>query len=203
MERSEFFIIAIAGGSGAGKSTLCRKITSHFGAENVGVIRQDSYYIDQSAKFKEDGGDINFDHPESLDFSLMDAHLELIKQGQNIEIPVYHFPTHCRLKEVIDFEPRKLNLVDGTLILSRPNLQEHFDHRVFIQVPDELRFSRRLNRDVKERGREYEGIKKQYDNHVRPMYDEYVGPSALCADQIIKNDQHIADLLEYLEQLVE
>ncbi len=178
------FILGICGGSGSGKTTLLRRILEAFPSESC-AIYQDSYYIDQSAHFQEDGGDVNFDHPSSIDFALLAEHLKAIKAGKEIEIPIYDFVTHTRRPEVENRSPRPIILVDGTLILSQENVCAQLDESVFLEVPEHLRFERRRDRDMRERGRQLDGIVRQFYNHVKPMHDEFVEPSKINAGRII------------------
>jgi uridine kinase len=178
-------IIGAAGGSGSGKTTFCKRLLEHFGTEKVSILGQDSYYIDQSSKFDCDGGAVNFDHPSSLDFDLLSQHLKQIKSGEDINVPVYDFATHKRLEKENPLSPSRVIIVDGILILSQPNVFKHFDYSVFIDCPEDLRFSRRLNRDVKERGRQPEGVRDQFYKQVKPMHDLFVEPSKSNADDVV------------------
>jgi uridine kinase len=176
-------IVGICGGSGSGKTTLLHRLVESYPGK-ARAIFQDSYYIDQSANFKEDGGEINFDHPDSLDFDLMAKQLRQIKALKPIEIPIYDFVTHKRKTETEAQKPGSIILVDGTLILAQEQVREIFDYSIFLQVPEHIRFERRKNRDMKERGRQLDGIVRQFYNHVKPMHDEFVEPSKMHADQV-------------------
>ena len=139
------------------------------GPDLCAIVGQDSYYIDQSDKFDQDGGSVNFDHPDSLEFSLMAKHLRDLKANHSIEIPIYDFPTHKRLDKVIHLEPKPIVLVDGILILSQPDVVQQLDEAVFIDCDENLRYERRLKRDVEERGRTPLGVFKQFHNQVKPL----------------------------------
>lgn len=181
-------LIGISGGSCSGKTTLGKKIFEYLGgSEKCILLYQDSYYIDQSHRFKEDGGDVNFDHPSSLDFYLLSRHLELLKKGREVEVPIYDFATHKRLKQTQKVSPKEFVLVDGTLILSQDNVSSLFHSSVFLNVPEVTRFERRKNRDIKERGRTLDGVVKQFENHVKPMHDEFVQPSMARAKIVVDN----------------
>ena len=121
-------VIAITGGSGSGKTTFAKEIQNALGDHRCGLIHQDSYYIDQSDKFDKDGGAVNFDHPDSLDFELMASHLRYLRQNIDVDIPIYDYATHSRKVETIHFPCRDVILVDGTLLLSQENLRPLFDN---------------------------------------------------------------------------
>jgi uridine kinase len=170
-------VIAIVGGSGSGKTTLAKKLQKRFGRDVCTILSQDSYYIDQSHKFDRDGGAVNFDHPSSLEFTLLAKHLEQLKSGSDIEIPIYDFPTHKRLSKTESLRHHPLIIVDGTLVLSQKELLPLFDESIFIEVDEDTRFKRRLRRDVEERGRTPEGVREQFYKQVKVMHDEFVEPS--------------------------
>ncbi len=151
------------------------------------ILYQDNYYIDQSHRFDGDGGSVNFDHPDSLDFSLLAQGLRQLREGQNIEIPIYDFCTHSRKKETIKSSPKRIVLVDGILILNSEEVRAELNEAVFFDTPEELRFQRRLKRDVCERGRTEDGVRKQFELQVRPMHDQFVEPSKIYADTIVKD----------------
>jgi uridine kinase len=176
------FIVGVAGGSGSGKTFFAETLAKELGQEVASVIYQDNYYRDQSANFDHDGGSVNFDHPDALDFDLMANHLQDLKDGFGIEVPIYEFATHKRLKQTTFQEIKKVIIVDGILILTQPHLRKLFDVTIFVETPEEIRFSRRLKRDVQERGRTPEGVKAQFENQVKPMHDLFVEPSKLYAD---------------------
>lgn len=181
-------IIGIAGGSGSGKTTvarMAREILENELGHSCAVLAQDSYYIDQSAHFKGDGENVNFDHPSSLDFPLMATHLRALKQGQAVQVPIYDFVTHTRRPETQNLLPTDVVLVDGILILSQPEVVAALDDSYFISCPDQVRFERRLKRDTQERGRTREGVTKQFERQVRPMHDQFVEPSRKFAAHIL------------------
>ena len=192
-------IIAIAGGSGSGKTTFARELQKELGDHNCGLIYQDSYYIDQSDKFDKDGGSVNFDHPDSLDFDLLAKHLGELKKGKAIDVPIYEFASHSRKVESILFPCRKIIVVDGILLLSQEVLRPLFDRSYFIDCPEDIRYERRLNRDVVERGRTPEGVKAQFDNQVKPMHDQFVETSRVHATRTVNQDD-FGDALEILAE---
>jgi uridine kinase len=191
-------IIAVAGGSGSGKTTFAKALARAVGAS---ILSQDSYYIDQSDRFKVDGGDeVNFDHPDSLDWPLLEKHLAELRAGRAIEEPIYDFPTHRRLGRTETVRPAPIILLDGILILSRPELRPLFDDSVFLDIPEEIRFKRRFDRDVVERNRSAEGVRRQIERQVKPMHDLYVQPSVRYAKRVIHNDQEFDQTLKVLQR---
>ncbi len=186
-------IIGIAGGSGSGKTTLAKKICQQVGVDQCAILSQDHYYHDQSKKFDGDGGSVNFDHPSSLDFDLLAQHLDQLKNGKSIDVPVYDFVTHSRKSSSEKLAPVPVVVVDGTLLFSQPQILAKVDHKLFVDVPEEIRFQRRLRRDVEERGRTPEGVKKQFLAQVKPMHDKYVEPSKKFADYLTHDNFNVAD----------
>ncbi len=188
------YIIAIAGGSGSGKTTFAKKIRNDLGIQNCAILLQDSYYFDQSSKFDGDGGAVNFDHPDSIDFELMIEDLEKLKNGETINVPIYDFATHRRLTRVEILHSHPIIIVDGILILTNEKLRKVFNESLFIDVPEELRFSRRLKRDIEERGRTEEGVRVQFAKQVKPMHDQFVEPSKKFATTIINTNNYSDEL---------
>jgi uridine kinase len=193
-------IIGVAGGSGSGKTFFANALTKALGADICEVIYQDNFYIDQSAKFDFDGGAVNFDHPDSIDFSLLASCLKKLKSGQAAEIPIYDFATHRRLKETIKVEPKPVLIVDGILIFHAGEVCPIFDEKIFFQTDESVRFQRRLDRDVVERGRTPEGVKKQFLTQVKPMHDLFVEPSKKMASKIVCDIEQFAETLKYFSQ---
>lgn len=191
------YIIGVAGGSGSGKTYFARELQKKLGIENCNILYQDNYYIDQSHRFDGDGGSVNFDHPDSLEFTLLARHLSQLKKGESVEVPLYEFATHKRLEKTLPFKPTKIILVDGILILNSPEVRAELDEAIFFDTPEELRFERRLHRDVNERGRTPEGVRKQFELQVRPMHNQFVEPSKKFAQTLVH------DLGEYNEVLEE
>lgn len=181
------YIIGVAGGSGSGKTFFARELQKILGDEKCTILYQDNYYIDQSHRFDGDGGSVNFDHPDSLDFALLARGLADLKAKKAIEVPIYDFATHSRKQETIKCLPKKIILVDGILILDSQVVRDQLDEAVFFDTPEELRFKRRLERDVQERGRTVEGVKKQFELQVRPMHNQFVEPSKSFAQTIVKD----------------
>lgn len=189
MEKAHLpLIVAICGGSCSGKTTSAKLLTEHFGADHCAILYQDHYYRDQSDKFDFDGGAINFDHPDAIEFSLLKDGLIKLKKGIPCKIPQYNFATHAREKTWPTFTPKKIILVDGILILHALELRELFDLKIFFSAESDVRLKRRIKRDVSERGRTPEGVQKQFDLQVTPMHQQFVEPSKAYADLIYENE---------------
>ncbi len=184
------FILGVAGGSGSGKTFFAQALCEALG-ERATIVYQDNFYIDQSARFDRDGGAVNFDHPDSLDFPLLAEKLRELKAGRPAEIPVYDFATHTRRPQKLAVQPRPIVIVDGILIFHPPYVRELFDDMVFFDTPESLRYERRLKRDVEERGRTPEGVRAQFEAQVKPMHDQFVQPSMAFATNVV------CDLGEY------
>ncbi len=188
-------MIAISGGSGSGKTTLAHEVAAAIGHGRAQILAQDSYYIDQSRRFDGDGGSVNFDHPSSIDFPLMAQHLDLLKDGLPIEVPIYDFGTHTRRPETEPFSHSALTLVEGTLLLSQPLIRARLDFSIFVETPEKVRFERRLRRDTHERGRTPEGVTRQFQMQVKPMHDEFVEPSKAFAHLIVSGEASLAEIV--------
>jgi len=182
---SKPFLLGVAGGSGSGKTYFARDLVCRLGAEKCALVYQDSFYIDQSKRFDHDGGAVNFDHPSSIDFACLAERLEQLKAGQRAEIPIYDFATHSRHPQTEAVEPKAIIIVDGILIFHSDIVRRLFDNLIFFDTPEELRFQRRLERDVKERGRTPEGVHRQFFSQVKPMHDQFVEPSRKFASRIV------------------
>ncbi len=180
-------VIGIAGGTGSGKTTVTEKILEGLRAhEGVVVIQHDSYYRDISSYGQGTTPEqINFDHPNSLDTSLLVDHIKELKEGNPIEQPLYNFATHSRMKETRNIEPKDILIVEGILIFAVEELRNLFDIKIFIDTDDDERLLRRLKRDIVERGRSIESVMNQYVTTVKPMHLEFVEPSKRYADIII------------------
>jgi len=182
-------LIAVVGGSGSGKTTVVRAIYEFLGM-NAALIDMDAYYKDLSALSFEERRLVNFDHPDSIDIALMADHLALLRAGQPIRKPTYDFAAHTRAAAVVEVTPRDVILVDGILLFVDRRLRELFDIKIFVDVDDDVRFIRRLQRDVAERGRSVDDIIRQYLTTVRPMHLEFVEPSKRWADVILPEGGH-------------
>ncbi len=177
-------IIGIAGGSGSGKTTVARAITETLDLDAV-LIDADAYYCDLAHLSLEERKQVNFDHPDALDIPLLAEHLASLAKWQSIEKPTYDLATHTRTTRTVMVEPRDVVLVDGILIFADSRLRPLFDIKVFVDVAGDVRFIRRLRRDIMERGRRLEDVIDQYLGTVRPMHLEFVEPSKRYADVIL------------------
>ncbi len=181
-------IVLVGGGSSSGKTYLTRQVIASLGEENVTLLTLDDYYKDQSDMPLAERYNVNYDHPRAFDWPLMRKQLKALKAGEPIEKPIYDFVTLTRSGKTEIVEPKNLIVVEGIMALVDKSVRELGDVSVFIQASAERRFLRRLIRDVKERGRTFENVVKQYFATVQPMYDEIVKPSSIYADLIVNND---------------
>jgi uridine kinase len=178
-------IIGIAGGTGSGKTTVARAIYDRVGSERIEWISHDSYYRNFEGLSPEEKHHINFDHPDSLETELLARHLDVLAKGAAVEVPIYDFTTHSRKDETQRVEPRRVIIVEGILVLGEPELRKRIGIKLFVDTPADIRFMRRLVRDIKTRGRSMESVIEQYMTTVRPMHEEFVEPSKRYADLII------------------
>lgn len=178
-------IIGIAGGSGSGKTTVVKKLIKSLPKDSVSVISQDSYYKDNGHKSAEERAKINFDHPSSIEFSLLIKHLDQLKEGNDIQMPVYSYLTCARSKETIAVIPKKVIIVEGILILSNPRMRERMDIKVFVDADGDDRLMRIIWRDLEERGRSFQQVLEHYDKFVKPMHLQFIEPTKRYADIIV------------------
>lgn len=201
------YVIGVAGGSGSGKTYFAAALQKRLGSQSCAIVYQDSFYIDQSARFDFDGGSVNFDHPNSIDFNLLAQKIAQLKSGQTCQIPVYDFVTHSRKKDCIDLCPTSIVLVDGILIFHSLEVRSLFDDLVFFDTPEALRYQRRLDRDVHERGRTPEGVLNQFTKQVKPMHDSFVEPSKVYANTYVRDlgefDLALEDYVTKLKKICE
>jgi uridine kinase len=178
-------IIGISGGTGSGKTTVAQKIITPVGAGNVVYLQQDSYYRNLGDMPLDLRHQVNYDHPDAFDTELLINHLEALRAGEAVEQPIYDYPTHSRRAETIRLNPRPVILVEGILAFVNSQMRALMDLKIFVDTDADIRFIRRLDRDVHERGRSVESIIKQYTTTVRPMHLQFVEPSKRYADIII------------------
>lgn len=182
-------IIAVAGGSASGKSTVVEKIIARFEKDNVTVIKHDDYYKDQSDMVMEERVKVNYDHPFSLDNDLMFKQILQLVEGHSITKPIYDFENHNRSKITETVKPTEILILEGILILEDSRIRELCDIKLFVEADDDLRFIRRLTRDMETRGRTMKSVINQYLNTVKPMHFAFVKPTKRYADIIIPNDK--------------
>lgn len=194
--------IGICGGTGSGKTTIARAIVEAVDARNVVLIEQDSYYRNLADMPLDERHQANFDHPDSIDSDMLVNHLLRLKQGLKVEMPLYDFKTHTRSDRIETIEPRPVAIVEGILIFAESRVLDLLDVRVFVDTPDDVRFIRRLQRDIKERGRTVESVIGQYYRTVRPMHHEFVEPSKRHADVIIPEGAQTGVTIEFLCSMV-
>lgn len=187
-------IIGIAGGTGSGKSTVVRKILERLPQGEVVILPQDSYYRDSSHLPLEERLEINFDHPDSIEFELLVKHLKALKKGKTIEQPIYSYLTCTRSIETIPIAPCHVIIVEGILVLTNPELREMMDLKVFVDADADDRLIRVINRDIVERGRSVNKVMERYECTVKPMHQQFIEPSKRFADLIIPQggNNHIA-----------
>lgn len=178
-------VIGIAGGTGSGKTTVANVILDRVGADSIAFLPHDAYYKDLKHLPQSQRDIINFDHPDSLETELLVEHLNVLRQGSTIQIPVYDFTNHSRTDQTERIDPQPIILVEGILIFAEQTLRDCFDVKIFVDTPPDIRFIRRLERDIEERGRSVDSVIQQYQTTVRPMHLEFVEPSKRYADVII------------------
>ena len=196
-------IIGIAGGSGSGKTTVAQSILQRVGPERIAFLQHDQYYKDLSGLPPAQRAIVNFDHPHSLETSLLAQHIEHLRNYLPVEVPIYDFSTHSRTNQSFTVKPRRVVLVEGILIFAEPMLRELFDIKIFVDTDPDLRFIRRLQRDISERGRTTESVIQQYLTTVRPMHLEFVEPSKRYADVIIPEGGHNIAALDMVVARIE
>lgn len=198
--------IGVAGGTGSGKTTVSRLIRERVGMEYIAFVQHDSYYRDASHLPPEERVKINFDHPDSLDTPLLMEDLQMLQAGYPISIPCYDFTTHTRLATTQPVEPRPIILVEGILIFAEPILRSMFDVKIFVDTEGDIRFIRRLRRDLEERERTVHSVIEQWLSTVKPMHEEFVEPSKRYSDIIIprggKNQVALDMVVSRIESLL-
>lgn len=182
-------IIGIAGASGAGKSRFAELLLDRLRSEHdevdVSILNEDAYYRDRSDLSYEQRCLINYDHPDALEHELLAEHLAALRNGDAIQVPSYDYSKHNRMSETLEFIPSTVVILEGILLLSEPKLREQLDLKVFVDVPMDVCLTRRLRRDIQERGRSLDSVLQQYETTVRPMFFEFIDPSKQFADLIV------------------
>jgi uridine kinase len=200
--------VGVAGGSGSGKTTVAHNLIKAFKSEDAVLVEQDAYYKELKELSIEERAKVNFDHPESIEFELIKKHLMDLKNGKSIDRPIYDFKTHSRKEKMIKINPSKIIVIEGILILSIPEIRDMLDVKIFVDTDADEMLLRRIERDINERGRTFDSVKKQYLETVKPMYLEFCEPSKRYADVIIPRggenkiaiNMIIAKLKRYLQK---
>ncbi|MCH9660527.1 MAG: uridine kinase [Bacteroidetes bacterium] len=195
-------IIGIAGGTGSGKTTVVQQIVQELPKCDVCVISQDSYYKDTSELSYDERVAINFDHPQSIDFNLLVAHLHALKSGEAIDQPVYSFVEHNRTGETLATEPKKVIIVEGILILTHPELRKMFDIKLYVHADSDERLIRRLKRDIAERGRDLDEVLTRYQTTLKPMHNQFIEPTKEFADIIIPTNRYNTVAVELMQTII-
>jgi uridine kinase len=203
MKPPDPLVIGIAGGSGSGKTTVAQAILQRVGPERIAYLQHDSYYKDLRGLPPAQRNEFNFDHPNSLETELLIEHIAALRAGRAIEVPIYDFSTDSRTTETFTIHPCPVIVVEGILIFTEAELRNLFDIKIFVDTDPDLRFIRRLERDIHERGRTTESVIKQYMHTVRPMHLEFVEPSKRYADIIIPEGGHNTAALDMVVARVE
>jgi uridine kinase len=200
-------VLGIAGGTGSGKSTVARMILDGVGRDRIAFLAQDSYYRDVTWNGPDSVEQHNFDHPDSIDTELFQAHLGQLKRGEPVDLPVYDFIRHRRTDKTTRIEPRPVILVEGILLFAEPGIRDLLDLKVFVDTDADVRLVRRIRRDLNERGRGVHDVLRQYMSTVRPMHLEFVEPSKRWADVIVpeggENRVALGMVIARLEQLLD
>ncbi len=183
-------LIGLAGGTGSGKTSIAEALQNEVGRDEVVVLEQDSYYHDLSHLPLAERAKMNFDHPDSVDFERMRVDLEDMLKGRTVEIPIYDYSTHTRRPDTRRLSNYRLIILEGILVLTDPAVRELMDIKIYVDTAADVRFIRRMMRDVKTRDRSFESVVDQYHKTVRPMHDQFVEPSKRFADLIIPEGGH-------------
>ena len=185
------FIIGITGGTGSGKTTIVNEVINLFEASEVCLLSSDSYYKNNASLDFNQRDKLNYDIPEAIDFDLLNKHIDLLKQEININVPNYCFTTHLRLEKTTVVEPKKILIIEGILILTNKTLRDNINYSVFLDCPRDVRFQRRLDRDIKERGRNYNDVINLFETRLDIMHSEFVEPHKKFCDLILNTNENI------------
>jgi uridine kinase len=184
-KKTIMLIIGIAGGSGSGKSTVVKQIIKSLPKDSVTVIPQDSYYKDNGHLSAEERAKKNFDHPTSIEFSLLNKHVDMLRDGKSVGMPIYSYLTCARAKETVPVEPKDVVIIEGILILTNPEMRERLDIKVFVDADADDRLMRIIRRDLEERGRSFQQVLEHYEKFVKPMHQQFIEPTKRYADIIV------------------
>ena len=178
-------LLGIGGGTGSGKTVLSNNLLNKFNRNEIAIIRQDSYYKDLSNKTSQERARTNLDHPEAINFDLLTKHLEILLNGESVEMPVYDLSTHTRALKKKRLDPHSIVILEGTMVLTHQQIRDRMDIKIYVETDADIRFIRRLQRDINERSRTMEDVIEQYMNTVRPMHEEFVEITKKYADIIL------------------
>ena len=186
MKEKKTLIIGITGGTGSGKSTVCKAIKDSIPAENIAILEQDAYYKDQTHLSFEDRLKTNYDHPLAFDNKLLINHIDMLCEGKSIEKPIYDYELHTRKQnETVTISPKDIIIVEGIMILEDEELRDKLDIKIYVDTEDDIRILRRIQRDIKERGRTVDSVIEQYLQTVKPAHDQFIEPYKKYSDIII------------------
>ena len=186
------FLVGIAGGSGSGKTTFARKVFQHLSDAEVSILHQDHYYLPSPPAHLVTEGRANYDHPDAFDWDLLFGHLKELKEGRAVRVPVYDFTSSRRMSKTDNLGPCRAVVIEGIYALWEPQIRDLMDLKVFLNVEADIRFIRRLHRDIKERGRNIDGIIRQYYDTVRPMHHEHIETTRQFADVVVGEETDVA-----------
>ncbi len=192
------FLVGVAGGSGSGKTTVAERLAGLVGVPELALLRLDAYYRDRNHLPGDERAAINYDHPDAFDWPLLLDHVDALLDGHAVQVPVYDFATYLRLPDRVEVAPARIVVVEGILVLYEPELRERFDLKVFVDTEADVRFIRRLERDVNERQRSTESVVEQYLTTVRPSHEQFIEPSKRHADVIVPHGGMNAPALDVL-----
>jgi uridine kinase len=192
------FLVGVAGGSGSGKTTVAERLAGLIGEPDLALVRLDAYYRDRNDLPFEERAAINYDHPDAFDWPLLLDHVQALQDGLAVQVPVYDFATYERQRDRVTVAPARVVVVEGILVLYEPQLRSRFDLRVFVDTEPDIRFIRRLERDIAERQRSVESVIEQYLDTVRPSHEQFIEPSKRHADVIIPHGGLNAPALDML-----
>lgn len=195
-------VIGIAGGTGSGKTTVVNKILQQLNTEGVNVLSQDNYYHDNQHLTLAEREMLNYDHPKSIDFELLLAHVRQLKKNEAIEQPVYSFVTHSRTGDHVTVEPKNVLIVEGILVLTNKELLKEYDLKVFVHADSDERLIRRIRRDTQERGRDLQEVLHRYQTTLKPMHQEFIEPSKNEADLIVPNMRQNTVAIDFLSTVI-
>tara|TARA_B100001750_G_scaffold239755_1_gene248304 strand:+ start:384 stop:1019 length:636 start_codon:yes stop_codon:yes gene_type:complete len=196
-------LIGIGGGTSSGKTVLSNNLLNKFNRDEIAIIRQDSYYRDLSHKTSQERAKTNFDHPEAINFDLLTEHLGILLNGESVEMPVYDLSTHTRASKKKRLDPHPIVILEGTMVLTHQQIRDRMDIKIYVETDADVRFIRRLQRDINERSRTMEDVIEQYMNTVRPMHEEFVEITKKYADIILPKGGNNSVAVELIQAQIQ